>query len=82
MKYVVDGSDASLYYRASSALDIASLDSTAAWGNLADAMKNAIVVIPNTLILEPLTVLPCPVKDVEIDAVTEEPGPESPAHNT
>ena len=44
MNYIVDTSDASLYYRSSSALDIASLDiasldSTAAWGNLADAMK-------------------------------------------
>ena len=75
MKYIVDRSDASLYYRASSALNIAALDSTAVWGNLADAMKNATVVIPNTLLLEPPAVLPNTIEDAEA------PGPESPTHN-
>lgn len=81
MKYIVDRSDASQYYRASSALDIASLDSTAAWGNLADAMKNATVVIPNLLLLEPPTVLRSPVIDAEIVPETKETGPKSQAHN-
>ena len=70
MSYIVDRSDASLIYRASSGLDIASLDSTAAWGNLADAMKNATVVIPNTVLLEPPAVLPGPVNDAEIVPIT------------
>ena len=81
MKYIVDRSDATLYYRESSALDIASLDSTAAWGNLADAMKNATVVIPNTVLLEPPAALPNPVKDSANIPFTKEPGPEPPVHN-
>lgn len=81
MNCIVDTSDASLYYRDSSALDIASLDSTAAWGNLADATKNATVVIPNTVLLEPPAVLPGPVNGAEITPITTERGPESPVHN-
>ena len=78
MNYIVATSDPSLYYRASSALDIASLDSTAAWGNLADAMNNATVVIPNKVLLEPPAGLPGPVNSAEIIPITKEPGPESP----
>ncbi|MDE0610234.1 MAG: hypothetical protein OXH77_10045 [Anaerolineaceae bacterium] len=57
------GSDASFYYRASSALDTAATDSSALWGNLADAMKDAIVLMPSTWIFEPLVVVPFQVKD-------------------
>ena len=61
----IDGSDATLYYRASSALEIASLDSTAAWGNLADAMKNATIVFPDTVCLDPPALPTYAIEDVE-----------------
>ena len=58
MNDIIDRSDASLYYHESSALDTASIDSSAAWGNLADAMKDAIVIIPTISMLEPIVILP------------------------
>ncbi|MDE0080039.1 MAG: hypothetical protein OXO50_21155 [Caldilineaceae bacterium] len=51
-------SDATLYYHEGSAVETASRDSSAAWGNLADAMRDAIVIIPNTFLGEPLQILP------------------------
>lgn len=41
-----NGADASLYYHESAAADVARIDSSALLGNLADAMKNAIVLFP------------------------------------
>lgn len=50
--------DASFYYREDATADIASIDSSAVCGNLADAMKNAIVLYQNISIAE--AVIPAP----------------------
>ena len=42
----VNGSDASFYYRETSAADFARMDSTIVYGNLADAMKDATTQFP------------------------------------
>ena len=44
--------DASFYYHDSTASDIARMDSSAVCGNLADAMKNGTVLMPNTHVVE------------------------------
>ena len=44
--------DASFYYRESATLDVARMDSSAVYGNLADAMKNATVLVPLPQIIE------------------------------
>ena len=41
-----DSSDASAYYQENAAADVARMDSSAAYGNLADAMKNATFFFP------------------------------------
>ena len=41
-----NSADASFYYHESAAAEIARFDSSAVRGNLADAMKNAVVVFP------------------------------------
>lgn len=55
-------SDASFYYRSSSAIDTAVTDSSAVWGNLADAMRDATVLMPTTWVLEPVVDFPFQVK--------------------
>ena len=41
-----DSADASFYYREEATADVARMDSSAMYGNLADAMKNATLVLP------------------------------------
>lgn len=41
-----NSADASFYYYEESAADFAKMDSSAAYGNLADAMKDSIVLFP------------------------------------
>ena len=41
-----NSADASFYYYEDAAADIANMDSSAVYGNLADAMKNSVVVFP------------------------------------
>lgn len=48
-------SDASTYYREDATGDVARMDSSALHGNLADAMKNAIVVLPSPQVLHTFT---------------------------
>ena len=50
--------DTSFYYRDGAMVDVARMDSSAVYGNLADAMKNAIVVLPITQISEALEIVP------------------------
>ena len=55
--------DASFYYHEDATADVASMDSSAVYGNLADAMKDSIVVFPPTWIVEPAVVAPSLDKD-------------------
>ena len=48
-----NNADASFYYYENSTADVACMDSSAVYGNLADAMKNSIVMIPDTWIVKP-----------------------------
>ena len=50
--------DASFYYHEDAMADVASMDSSAVYGNLADAMKDSIVLFPDTLIVEPVVMAP------------------------
>ena len=72
MKDTIGGSDASFYYHASSALETAIIESSAEWGNLADAMRNATVIIPATLVLESIETFPLQLKDAPISPISIE----------
>ncbi len=48
----LDSADASFYYHEDSAADFARMDSSAVYGNLADAMKNATVLLPRPKIVQ------------------------------
>ena len=50
--------DASFYYHEDATADVASMDSTAVYGNLADAMKDSIVLLPDTWIAESAVMAP------------------------
>ncbi len=53
MRIPIDKSaDASFYYHESAAADIARMDSSAVYGNLADAMKNATILVANIQIID------------------------------
>ena len=52
--------DASFYYYEDATADLATMDSSAAYGNLADAMKDSILLFPDTAILGPAVVAPAP----------------------
>ena len=54
----IKSSDASYYYHEDSTADVALLNSSAVYGNLADAMRDSIVVFPDTLLVESVVVLP------------------------
>ena len=45
-------SDASFYYQEDATADIARMDSSAVYGNLADAMKNATVILTTPQVIE------------------------------
>ena len=48
--------DDSFYYHESATADIARMDSSAVCGNLADAMKNATILLPNIHIIDTILV--------------------------
>ena len=58
MTQKVKNADASFYYHEDATADVASMDSSGVYGNLADAMKDSIVLFPDTLVLEPAVVAP------------------------
>lgn len=61
MTFISNNSDASFYYHEDSAVDLARMDSSAVYGNLADAMKNATVLLPPPQIIRVIMVNPpCP----------------------
>lgn len=52
-----DGTDASFYYHEQASADVASMKSTAGHGNLADAMKDSVTLLPGTRIVMPVVVV-------------------------
>ena len=62
--------DASFYYHEDATADVASMDSSAVYGNLADAMKDSTVMFPETLIVQPAELVP-----LTMDDDTPEPSP-------
>ena len=62
--------DASFYYHEDATADLASMDSSTVYGNLADAMKDCIVLFQDTWIVEPAVLTPL-VEDYH----ALEPGP-------
>ena len=48
--------DASFYYHEAATVDVARMDSSAVYGNLADAMKNATVLFPPPQIVQPVAI--------------------------
>ena len=67
MTFNSNNADASFYYHEDAAADIARMDSSAVYGNLADAMKNATVLFPSPQIIRTILVgPPCP-KDSQVD---------------
>ena len=62
-----NNTDASFYYHENAALDIARMDSSAVYGNLADAMKNATVLFPSPQIIRTIMVSPPSPVDGQVD---------------
>jgi hypothetical protein len=60
-----ESTDASYLYHEDATADVARMDSSAVYGNLADAMKNAIVVFQPTQIVD-TTVVVQPSEDGDI----------------
>ena len=52
MTFKSNNADASFYYYEDATADVARMDSSAVYGNLADAMKNATVLLPFPQIIE------------------------------
>jgi hypothetical protein len=52
-----NSADASNYYYEGAAVDVARMDTSIVYGNLADAMKNSIVVFPDASLVASVTVL-------------------------
>lgn len=55
MSHWTDGTDSSFYYRERASADVASMNSTAALGNLADAMRDSVTLLPGLQIVSPVT---------------------------
>ena len=62
-----NNADASFYYHEDATADVASMHSSAVYGNLADAMKDSIVLFPDTWIVEPTVVVPSPEDDHAVE---------------
>lgn len=58
MTFKSNNADASFYYHEDATADVARMDSSAVHGNLADAMKNATVLVPSPQIIQVVTVSP------------------------
>ncbi len=67
MKPRSKNADASFYYHEDATADVASLDSSAVCGNLADAMKDSVVLFPDAWIVEPATVAAPPLVNKEVE---------------
>ena len=61
-----NNADASYYYHEDATADVASMHSSAVYGNLADAMRDSVVQFPDTWVMEPTVVIPH-LEDVDSD---------------
>ena len=52
MTTIRNSADASFYYHEDATADVARMDSSAVYGNLSDAMKNAILLFPTTDVID------------------------------
>lgn len=52
MKPQINTADASYYFHEDATADAARMDTTAVCGNIADAMRDAVIVVENTQIIE------------------------------
>ena len=55
MKPQINSADASYYFHEDATADAARMDTTAVCGNIADAMRDAVIVIENTWIIETIS---------------------------
>ena len=53
-----NSADASFYYHEDATADVARMDSSAVYGNLSDAMKNAVLLLPNAELVETTLEMP------------------------
>ena len=61
MTFKSNNADASFYYHEDATADVARMDSSAMHGNIADAMKNATVLVPSPQIIQIVMLIPpCP----------------------
>lgn len=67
MTFNRNNADASFYYHEDAAADVARMDSSAMYGNLADAMKNATVLFPSPQIIRTIMVSPPSPVDGQVD---------------
>ena len=58
LKKDIANADASFYYHEDATADIARMDSSAVYGNLADAMKNAVVIFSPPQIAQVMMINP------------------------
>lgn len=65
MIFKSNNADASFYYHEDSTADIARMDSSAMHGNLADAMKNATVLVSSPQIIQIVMISPPRPEDSE-----------------
>ena len=57
-----NSADASFYYHEDATADVARMDSSAVYGNLSDAMKNAVLLFPNAEVVETTLEMPSEVE--------------------
>ena len=67
MTFINNSADASFYYHEDSAADLARMDSSAMYGNLADAMKNATILFPPPQIIQTIMISPPRSENKQID---------------
>ncbi|MCY4674032.1 MAG: hypothetical protein OXD43_09775 [Bacteroidetes bacterium] len=71
MTFISNNADASFYYREDAAADLARMDTSAMYGNLADAMKNATVWFPSPQVIQIVKISPpCP-EDKQLDPMKD-----------
>ncbi len=66
MTPIGNNADASFYYHEDATGDVASMQSSAVYGNLADAMKDSTMLLPETQVIDPAIVTPL-LEDVDSD---------------
>lgn len=63
-----NSADASFYYHEDATADVARMDSSAVYGNLSDAMKNAVLLFPSAEVVETTLEMPCGLENTVEDS--------------